>query len=404
MILILGTMLLGALTGGLLRMANKDPKPKNEEVVVPDMDPGRIPESFCASFEDPYGVPEEIRKLITDYMDAYYLSIYSLEKRDTAQFFDDELSAAISDQAIRLLCEVRKFYDYDLRMNNAHYDLRVTRYTEENGTYYVDVMEDDYMSFVSLPGITSSAYDIENYFVINKTEDTCKIHELEKVQGYYIMFHDDCKTLEDVEKVYDYYYHELKDMISYNSDVLARKPIAVSSKTANSKYDRQKAVAYLEQYYHSRNPEWFNYAETGGNCQNYASQALYAGSIPMDHYGDEQWKCYISDGSYDAQIDESEEAYGRSRSWVNVGYFYDYARDNDGSGLVAEVNADLRSAEPGDIIIVGNGNLAHTVMISKIIDGHILVDSNSIDMHDYPLDAYTYTNVILIKILGYNQY
>ena len=124
----------------------------------------------------------------------------------------------------------------------------------------------------------------------------------------------------------------------------------------------------------------------------------------MDHYGDMQWKCYLNDGPYDVEVDETENAYGRSRSWVNVGYFYDYARDNEGSGLVAEVNANIYSAEPGDIVIVGNDTLSHTVMISKIIDGHILVDSNSIDMKDFPLDAYTYTNVILIKILGFNQY
>ena len=404
MILILSAMLLGAFTGGLLKAGNKDLKPVNDDIVTPDVDPGRIPESFCASFDDPYGVPEEIRKLITDYMDAYYLSIYSLEKRDTSVYFDDERSAAISDKAIQLLCEVRKLYDYDFRMTKAHYDLKVTRYVEEGGIYYVDLLEDDQMSFVFIPGITSSAYEIENYFVIRKNEDAFKIHELEKVQGYYMMFHDSCETIEDVEKTYDYYYHELKDMISYNSDVLSRKPLSTSSKTYTNHYDRSNAVAYLDKYYHERNPEWFNYTSTGGNCQNYASQALLAGSIPMDHYGDEQWKCYISDGSYDAEIDESEAAYGRSRSWVSVGYFYDYARDNTGSGLVAEVNANIHSAEPGDIIIVGNGALSHTVMISKIIDGHILVDSNSIDMHDFPLDAYTYTNVILIKILGYNQY
>ena len=408
MILILGTMLLGAFIGGLSLQKTPQDKPQSEETVtpVPDVpeDPKTIPAGFLGAFNDSYEVPEEIRKLITDYMDAYYLSLYTLEKQDTAIYFDNELAAAVSDKAIQLLCETRKLHDYDFRMTDAKYDLTVTDYTQENGEYHIDLLENDKMCFAFLPGISSYAYDIENHFIIRKNDEGYKIRDLNKEQGYYLCFHDDCQSVEEVETTYDFLYHELKDMITYNRDVLSRKAVPAASRTYTNHYDRNAAVQYLEQYSHERNPEWYNYASTGGNCQNYASQALLAGGIPMDHYGDEQWKCYLNDGPYDVEVDETEEAYGRSRSWVNVGYFYDYARDNEGSGLVAEVNANIYSAEPGDIIIVGNGTLSHTVMISKIIDGHILVDSNSIDMKDFPLDAYTYTNVILIRILGFNQY
>ena len=122
----------------------------------------------------------------------------------------------------------------------------------------------------------------------------------------------------------------------------------------------------------------------------------------MDFTGDEQWKCYINDPDYDPYINEDSTPEGRTRSWVNVGYFYNYAKWNEGKGLVAEANANLYYAQPGDIIMVGNGGLGHTVIVSKVVDGHILVDSNSIDMKDYPIEAYTYTDVMLIKILGCN--
>ena len=122
----------------------------------------------------------------------------------------------------------------------------------------------------------------------------------------------------------------------------------------------------------------------------------------MDYTGDLQWKCYVTDPNYEPEINGEESKSGRTRSWVGVGYFYDYMLENEGYGLVGEVNANLYYAEPGDIVIVGNGGLAHTVIVSKVIDGHILVDSNSIDMKDYPLEAYTYLNVVLIKILGCN--
>ncbi len=405
MILILGTMLLGAFIGGLSIQKDTDSKPKGDDIVIPAADdPQRIPDSFSAAFNDPFEVPAEIRKLIIDYMDAYYLSLYTLEKQDTTVFFDNELAAAISDKAIQLLCETRKLHDFDFRLTSASYDLTVTDYSTENGEYHIDLLENDRMSFAFLPGISSSVWDIENHFVIRKSEEQYKIHDLEKEQGYYLSFRDGCESTEEVEQTYSYLYGELKDQITYIRDVLSHKPVTASAKTYTNRYDRNAAIQYLEKYCHERNAEWFNYATTGGNCQNYASQALLAGGIPMDHYGDQQWKCYLNEGPYDVEVDEEENASGRSRSWVNVGYFYDYCRDNEGSGLVAEVNANIFSAEPGDIIIVGNETLSHTVMISKIIDGHILVDSNSIDMKDFPLEAYTYMNVILIKILGFNQY
>ena len=404
MILILGTMLLGTFIGGLSLQKSAEEKPPKEETVVPVPDePEKIPESYLGTFNDSFGVPEEIRKPVIDYLNAYFRSIYTLEKQDTSLYFDNELAAAVSDKAIQLICETRKLYDYDFRLTDAKYDLTVTDFSQENGEYHLSLLENDKMSFSCLPGISSYVYDIETYLTIRQSEEQYKIHDLDKEQGYFLAFHD-CETVEETEKTYGNFYHELKDMISYQQDVLSRKPIPAAAKTYSNHYDRTAAVNYLEQYCHERNPEWFNYTTTGGNCQNYASQALLAGGIPMDHYGEEQWKFYSSEGPYDVEVDETEDASGRSRSWVNVGYFYDYCRDNEGSGLVAEVNANIYSAEPGDIVIVGNGGLAHTMMVSKVINGHILVDSNSIDMKDYPLDAFTYTNVVLIKILGYNEY
>ena len=122
----------------------------------------------------------------------------------------------------------------------------------------------------------------------------------------------------------------------------------------------------------------------------------------MDYNGDLQWKCFITDPEYDPEINGEETKAGRTRSWVNVGYFYNYCKDNEGKGLVADVNANIYYAQPGDIIMVGNYGLSHTVIVSKVVDGHVLVNSNSIDMKDYPIEAYAYTNIMLIKILGSN--
>lgn len=405
--MILGILLFVTLVGSLSVSGKKDKNNSenaNNNTVVDETDE-KMPDSFLGSFNDDYGVDDEVKKLIISYMDDYYRSIYTLEKSDMTVYFDNELSGSVADNAVKLLVESRKLHDYDFSLKKAHYDLTVTRYLEETDTYYVDILEDDYMNFAFLNGIESSVYDIENYFVIKKSSYDLKIHDLNKVQGYYSCFYEENETVEDVEKTYDHFYSQLKDRVSYDNDVAkvkAEKNPYIPSKTYNREYDRTAAVAYLDKYYHVRNEKWFNYSDVGGNCQNYASQALYAGGIPMDFYGEEQWKCY-TDGE-DPYVDESESANGRSRSWVNVGYFYDYAKENEGTGLVAEIGVNMNYAQPGDIIVVGNSSLAHTVMVSKVVDGHILVNSNSIDMKDFPVDAYTYTNLVLIKILGFNQY
>jgi hypothetical protein len=211
--------------------------------------------------------------------------------------------------------------------------------------------------------------------------------------------------MDKLNETYDYYLRQMKDLIAYNTEVLiprAQKEAYFTDKKVKDTYDREAAVAYSYQYYHDRNPEWYEFSDEGGNCQNYASQAMLSGGIRMDHEGEEQWKCYVEDPDYEPYINDEETPEGRTQSWVNVGYFYSYARDNIGKGLVADVNVDISYAQPGDIIIVGNGGLSHTVIVSKVVDGHILVNSNSIDMKDFPIEAYTYTNVLLIKILGCN--
>lgn len=400
MILILSSMLLCTLFGALIMTGSRKEKVPDPD---PDIDePVTVPNVFLGKIDDEYGVPKEVVQLITDYMDAYYLSVFKLEMQDMKDMFSNERMEEISEKSIGLMIDVRKLYDFDFSLTKAHYDLKITDYRQENGLYYVDLLEDDYMSYAFLNGLESQAFEIENSFVIREEDKKYKIEDLEKIQGYYMAFYDDER---DPQDVYDNYYSEFKDMLTYHNEVLRRKASQnaySSDRYASGTYDRSAAVAYLDQYSHSRNPQWYNFTDEGGNCQNYASQALLAGGIPMDHEGEEQWKCYVEDPDYDPGINEDETASGRTRSWVNVGYFYNYAKYNEGKGLAAETDVNLFYAQPGDIIMVGNGGLSHTVMVSKVVDGHILVDSNSIDMKDYPLEAYTYTNITLIKILGYN--
>lgn len=405
MTMLLSVMLLLTLIGSI--MINKQDVPNSDTNNNDNTPVDNIPvtSSYKGTISDDFSVPAEVMNVITSYMDLYYESLSKLETIESDHLFCNDTTKTVSDDAIKLLVETRKLYDFDFGFNNGHYDLKVTDYKNENGSYYVNILEDDTFCFNFLNGIESKTFDIENYFEIQKVGEEYKIYDLEKIQGYYMGIYEEADSDIRANSIYDYFYSQLKDLIKYNNEIL--KPNALNNPYTNTatvtgKYDRNAAVAYADQYYHIRNDEWYNFTDEGGNCQNYASQSMLSGGIPMDFLGEYQWKCYIEDPEYDPEIDESEVKSGRSKSWVHVSSFYDYALNNTGFGLLADVDANLYYAEPGDIIIVGNGELAHTVIVSKIVDGHILVNSNSIDMKDYPVEAYTYTTVKLIKILGYN--
>lgn len=47
-------------------------------------------------------------------------------------------------------------------------------------------------------------------------------------------------------------------------------------------YDRRAAVAYAHQWAYGRNPDFYDYEEIGGDCTNFASQCLYAGTGVMN--------------------------------------------------------------------------------------------------------------------------
>ena len=173
---------------------------------------------------------------------------------------------------------------------------------------------------------------------------------------------------------------------------------------AANAYDRQAAVAYAKQWVTDRNDEWPDYSMSGGNCQNFVSQCLLAGGIPMDSGGDAVWKWY---GDTPNNLPQMA---GRSASWSGVDEFLQYAANNTGSGMVAVADADYYSGEIGDVLILGydEENLYHAVIITDVVtdeEGNVvdyLVHSNTANQESFPASAYGYTYQVLVKICGWN--
>ncbi len=152
-------------------------------------------------------------------------------------------------------------------------------------------------------------------------------------------------------------------------------------------YSRVNAVAYARKYAFVRNPLFFSFAGIGGNCTNFVSQCVLAGSCVMNYTPIFGWY-YLSTNR-------------RSASWTGVEYFYNFMTQNQDVGPFGVV-ADLNSAEIGDVIQLQNdeGIFYHTIIISEIRDGEIYICANSNDALDKPLSDYNYADLRVIHILG----
>lgn len=54
-------------------------------------------------------------------------------------------------------------------------------------------------------------------------------------------------------------------------------------------YDRAAAVRYAHRWAYGRNPRFYNFDELGGDCTNFASQCLYAGTGIMNYMPTYGW-------------------------------------------------------------------------------------------------------------------
>ena len=152
-------------------------------------------------------------------------------------------------------------------------------------------------------------------------------------------------------------------------------------------YMRERAAEYAEKYAFSQNPVFGNFRGIGGNCTNFVSQAIYAGSCVMNYTPTFGWY-YIS-------LDD------RSPSWTGVDYFYNFMTMNEGIGPFArEIPPDM--SEIGDVIQLARNEdgFYHTLLIVGYDGDDPLVAAQTDDAYKRPLSTYTYDYSRYLKIEG----
>lgn len=151
-------------------------------------------------------------------------------------------------------------------------------------------------------------------------------------------------------------------------------------------YNREAAVAYARKWAFSRNPAFYDFENIGGDCTNFASQCLYAGSGIMNYTPVFGWY-YISLAD-------------RAPAWSGVEYLYNFLTSNESVGPFArEVPQD--EALPGDLVQLGraDGDFYHTPVIVAT-EPEILVAAHTYDALDRPLSSYNYYTARFLHIDG----
>ncbi len=349
---------------------------------------------------------EEQEQLILDYMNLYFASLEDFEpQEEIAALFSDGEQAALADSAIDFQIGLRQMQDADYTLASWSYSLTLNEITqEEDGSLHILARENNIQNFNQNPEIASERYGGYHLFELEQMEGSWKIRSHMMFDAVYMMLWSEGggeeAALRYAEAVPEYLRLAQEQLQEREAD-REREPGELQAQYA---YDRQAAAAYADRYVDERNDAWPDYAGSGGNCQNFASQVLLAGGIPMDIYGDAVWKWYSD------EVSNSPGAQGRSSSWTGVNQFVEYAEANTGYGLVAETEAPYFSGEPGDLLHMGiDGDWGHTVVIASAVtngQGEVvdyLVDSNTGNLRNYPANLYGYPEIILTRIGGWTE-
>ena len=151
-------------------------------------------------------------------------------------------------------------------------------------------------------------------------------------------------------------------------------------------YDRERAVRYARRWAIGRNPVYYDFEKLGGDCTNFVSQCLYAGSEVMNFTPVMGWY-YRSLGD-------------RTAAWTGVEYLYNFLVNNRSVGPYARIVAQ-DAVMPGDIVQLGraDGDFYHSPIITAVFP-EILVCAHSFDALDRPLSSYFYENIRFLHIEG----
>ncbi len=157
-------------------------------------------------------------------------------------------------------------------------------------------------------------------------------------------------------------------------------------------YDRRAAVLYAHEWAYGRNPKFYDYEHLGGDCTNFASQCIFAGSGIMNFTPTFGWY-YI-------------DANQKSPSWTGVPYLYNFLTRKDLSvGPVGE-ESSLEEMRPGDMVQLSfkGQEFQHTPIVVSVGEPatleNVLIAAHSYDADNRPLSTYEFRKIRFVHMTG----
>ena len=159
-------------------------------------------------------------------------------------------------------------------------------------------------------------------------------------------------------------------------------------------YNRTLAIKYAEKWAYDRNPRYYNFDDIGGDCTNFISQCIFAGSQIMNYNKNNGWY-YINENK-------------KSPSWTGVEFLYKFLVNNKSVGPFGE-KTEINNIQIGDIIQLtfdGN-NFTHSLIIVNIDNkdlDNIYTSSHTDDSFSKRVSSYSFKNIRFIHINGIRKY
>ncbi len=367
----------------------------------------------------------EIERLIAEIMIAEYEAVARLEAADITKFFEepDSENALLNQTVLNYWVGMRSNSLNNLKLDEYELGIRFDEINElEDGCLEVKITEDSRVKFEFLKGEDSYTSGMPHVFIFRKNESGYSLVSRERDEGSYILIdemYEEKKEEGNAAEIFSQIESVLIDASKAAAEALKQQWEEYREDPEEYErpqidwdvdYDAEAAVEYANSWVGKtetlRNSEWGEYDDYGGNCNNFISQCLFAGGIPMDTKGaiGVQWKWY-GEG-----VNERQTKKGRSYSWTGVGHFYQYCLHNTGYGLVAWTDGNYFAGQKGDIMQCGILDAwKHSVIITECVkdENGVTIDyltaSNTSDRINYPASAYAYPELRVIRIFGWNK-
>lgn len=160
-------------------------------------------------------------------------------------------------------------------------------------------------------------------------------------------------------------------------------------------YNRNQAVEYAHKWAYGRNPQYYNFDNIGGDCTNFISQCIFAGTGVMNYHPTNGW--------YYQNINN------RAPAWTSVEYIYNFLTNNANAGPYGR-EVEMSEVEIGDLVQIATNqpDFHHTPIITAVGPQpslkNILVAAHSYNADNRALDTYDIKKIRFIHVEGFNDF